>query len=327
VIAAVVAAAAAIAALPEGTVRYRAELGGIAVGVAEVRISCAAAGCAVRWGTRLRVPAESGGGISEAAIDVPVDREGRYRGGPIRVRRSGVDQAPAGEPGAVPASIVEVVLAGEAARDGAPRCVPFFDEERPQRRRACARREGDGLAAEIGGVAARIVAGEDGFPAEVDVAGRFRWIRDAAAEVPRDAPRLAGTAVAGPADPRTARAFCGAPVDPPVEATLAAGLPAADAEGQSCREKTARWLAAARARGLDGRTAVGVAWDGRGFVWHSWAEVRAGGGTWIPVDPSFGEAPARGPRFTLARFAQGDAASRDAAGVRILECWGTAKIE
>jgi hypothetical protein len=259
-----------------------------------------------------------------AEVTVAVDRDGRYRGGPLRVRRGDARSAPAGLVGAVPSALVEVALA--AAASAAERCLPFFDEERPAPRRACARRDGRGLVADVGGVAVRIEAGADGFAEVVTVADRFRWIRDPAAALPVDPVRLAGTRVPGPADPRAARVFCGVPVDPPSAPPGAAPLPAPASPGDSCREKTAAWLAAARARGLEGRTAVGVAWDGQAFVWHAWAEVRAGG-AWVPVDPSFGESPARGPRFTLARYADDDAAGRDAAGGRILGCWGHGRVE
>jgi hypothetical protein len=320
-------AGAALAALPQGTARYRAELGGIHVGLAEVRISCAGTTCEVRWSSRLRLPAEAGGGVAEAGVDVEVDPDGRYRGGALRVRRAGVTHALPGVKDAVPASIVEVALVAEAGGGGGERCLPFFDEERPSRRSACARREGGALVADVGGVAARIAPGADGFPREVVVEGRFRYVRDGSARVPASAPRLAGTRVPGPADPRTARRFCGVDVDAVPAAADVSGLPPPRAEGESCRERTEAWLAAARLRGVEGRTAVGVAWDGRRFVWHAWAEARAGGGVWIPVDPSFGERPARGPRFTLARFAAGDGPARDAAGARILACWGSASVE
>jgi len=125
--------------------------------------------------------------------------------------------------------------------------------------------------------------------------------------------------------PEAARRFCGRTAEPAALAALR-GLPAAAAEGRSCREKTARWLAAAAAVGRAGRHVVGVAWDGAAFVWHEWAEVRAGAG-WVPVDPSFGQLPAEGPRFALARFAPGDLAGEAEAGAAILACWGTARIE
>lgn len=308
------------AGLPAGAVRWRAELGGQPLGVAELSIACGGDRCDVRYASRLRLPVESGGGVAHAAVEVETDAAGRYRGGRLEVRRAGAVRSPGAPREAVPAALIEVVLAAEVAARGAEACVPFFDEERPALRRACARRDGAGLAAQVGGVPVRIVPGPDGLPSEVVVAGRVRYVRDAGAEVPRTPPRLAGTRVAGPAHPGAARLFCGVPVDPP--AAVDPALPAPRAEGESCREKTASWLAAARAKGVEGRTAVGVAWDGAVFVWHAWAEVRSGAG-WIPIDPSFGQAPARGPRFTVATYADGDAAARDAAGVRILGCWGS----
>ncbi len=316
-------AAAALLALPEGAARWRAELGGIVVGVAELRVSCAGGVCIVTHAIRLRRPEEAGGGVERVEVELPVDRDGRFRGGTVRVERNGVSRAGAGVPGAVPAALVEVVLA--ALGEG---CVPFFEEERPSERVACAGRALGAVAADVGGVHVRIAPGEDGFPREVEVAGRFRYVRDATAEVPRAAPRLAGTRVPGPSEPGAARRFCGAPRDPSPGAAAvgAGGLPAPRAAGASCREKTRAWLAAVRARGLLGRAAVGVAWDGESFVWHEWAEVRAQGG-WLAVDPSFGQRPAEGPRFTLARFDADDAPAREAAGARILACWGAAAVE
>jgi hypothetical protein len=320
-------ALALAAGLPAGTVRLRAELAGAPVGVADLAVTCRGARCDVRYRARLRLPAESGGAVSDASVEVEVDRAGRYRGGALRVRQAGTTRTPRAPAGAVPASLAELVLAAEAPADGGEICVGFFDEEQPELRRACARREAGGaLAADEGGIPVRIVPGPDGFPAEVVVAGRFRYVRDAAAVVPGAPPRLAGTRVPGPADPRAARSFCGVPVDPAPGAAGAGALPEPTAPGESCREKTAAWLALARRRGLEGRTAVGVAWDGQSFVWHAWAEVRSGG-TWLPVDPSFGQRPAQGPRFTVARYAEGDAAARDAAGGKILACWGSGAVE
>jgi hypothetical protein len=320
-------ALALAAALPSGSARVRAELAGTAVGTVDLSVACGPTRCDVRYRSRLRLPAESGGGVTDASVEVEVDRAGRYRGGALRFRRDGAARGGGGPEGAVPAALVEVVLAVEAPADGAEVCVPFFDEERPALRRACARRDRDGtLAADEGGVPVRIVPGADGLPHEVVVAGRFRYVRDAAAVLPRDPPRLAGTRIPGPADPAAARVFCGVPPDPVPDAARAQALPPPVAAGASCREKTAAWLAAARARGLDGRTAVGAAWDGRAFVWHAWPEVRVGD-AWIPVDPSFGQRPARGPRFTVARYGDHDPAARDAAGGRILGCWGAGVVE
>jgi transglutaminase-like putative cysteine protease len=69
-----------------------------------------------------------------------------------------------------------------------------------------------------------------------------------------------------------------------------------------------------------------VAFDGGAFVWHAWAEVQAGG-RWVPIDPAFRQAPARGPRFTLATWEDGDEEARAEAGRRILACWGRAAVE
>jgi hypothetical protein len=314
-------AAAALAALPEGTVRLRAELGGEPVGWAELRVACGGAACAVSYLSELVPPEESGGPVRRTRVDVEVDRDGRWVGGPLRTSGPG-----GGVRGAVPSAIVEVVLLGAvaAAPDGQA-CVTFFDELEPGERRACARRAGEDVVARLGEFPVRIVPGEGGFPREVRIA-RFRWVRDPSARLPAHGPRVAGARVPGPADPRDARRFCGVSLDAPPPATAPAGAPAPRAAGASCREKTAAWLAEARRRGLQGRTAVGVAWDGGGFVWHAWAEVRAGD-AWVPVDPSFGELPARGPRFTIARFADGDPAAREVAGDRILACWGDAGVE
>jgi transglutaminase-like putative cysteine protease len=98
------------------------------------------------------------------------------------------------------------------------------------------------------------------------------------------------------------------------------------AEGESCREKTARWIAVASRRGIEARTAIGVAWDGGAFVWHAWAEARVGD-RWIPVDPAFRQSPARGPRFTVARWEANGEEARIEAGRRVLRCWGRAGVE
>jgi hypothetical protein len=321
VIAALLAAAAA-AALPVGTARWRAELGGVPVGFAELRIACEGEACLAAYESRLRAPAEAGGAERRTRVEVEVDRGGRHRGGAVRVWSGARRQDAPGAEGAVPSALVEVVL---AAAGPEPACVDLFREGRRERARACGRRAGDAVEADVDGVGVRIVPGDAGFPAEIVVAGRFRFVADARAAVPPRPPALAGTRVPGPADPAAARAFCGAPVDaaPPPPPP---GLPPARAAGESCREKTRAWLETARRRGREGRTAVGVAWDGGGFVWHAWAEVRDGE-RWIAVDPSFGELPAGGPRFTLGRYADGDAAAREAAGARILACWGAARVE
>ncbi len=51
------------------------------------------------------------------------------------------------------------------------------------------------------------------------------------------------------------------------------------------------------------------------------------GGRWVAVDPAFRQAPARGPRFTVATWAPGDEAARAEAGRRLLACWGRGGVE
>jgi hypothetical protein len=328
--------ALALAALPEGAARYRFELSAEHVGVVELDVRCVEQGCAASYTSERRAPGEAGGGRSARRVEVAVDAEGRWRGGRLRVTEDGRAVRTAGRPGAVPASLAEVVLLsmlpeprGAGARASPPAretCVEIFEEETGEASRACGRREGDLVFATVLGLPETIAPGRDGFPARIVVGAQgARFVRDDGATMPREAPRLHGTAVAGPADPGRAQSFCGAPRDrEPAEADLSS-VPAPEAEGASCREKTAAWLALARREGLRGRTAVGVAWDGARFVWHAWAEVRLEQG-WVPVDPSFGELPAAGPRFTLAVYEDGDAAARRRAGERILPCWAAERV-
>jgi hypothetical protein len=313
------------AALPVGEARYRVELGGAHAGVATLAVSCAGEGCEARWSAALRAPAAAGGGPSRREVVVHTDREGRLAGA-VSLARDGESRPAIARPGEVPATVLELVLAAAArdARSGHA-CVPAFDEETGLAARACVRRDGAALEAELVGARARITPGADGFPELVELPAQgARFVRDPGAALPAAAPRLE-VRVPGP-PPAAARAFCGAPRDPPGRDGPPAGAPAATAPGASCREKALAWIERARAAGLDARAAVGVAFDGTGFAWHAWAEVRGRGG-WIAIDPTFGEAPARGPRFTLATFAPGDAAGEAEAGRRILACWGRARVE
>jgi hypothetical protein len=321
-------AAALAAALPGGTARWRFELGGEHVGAVALSIRCRGEACRATWTAERRPPAEAGARRSTRRVEVEVDRAGRWRGGALRVTEDGLPVKAAGAAGAVPASLAEVVLSASAPTAPAARevCLDVFHETTGETGRACARPQGDVLAASVLGVAETIAPAPDGFPAVVEVAAQgARFVRDDAATAPRDPPRLHGTVVAGPADPERAATFCGVPRDAEPDATDLGAVPAPRAEGRSCREKTAAWLARAARTGLEGRTAVGVAWDGRSFVWHAWAEVRVAGG-WLPVDPSFHELPARGPRFTLATWPEGDRAARLRAGERILACWARERV-
>lgn len=325
-------AAALAAALPAGTARWRFELGGEHVGAVALSIRCRGEACRATWTSERRPPAEAGARRSTRRVEVEVDRAGRWRGGALRVTEDGAPVRAGGVAGAVPASLAEVVLSA-AATEGAPGpaaardvCLDVFHETTGETGRACARPEGDVLAASVLGISETIAPAPDGFPAAVEVAAQgARFLRDAAATAPRDPPRLHGSVVPGPADPARAATFCGVPRDAEPAAAGLGPVPAPRAEGRSCREKTAAWLARAARAGLEGRTAVGVAWDGRSFVWHAWAEVRLAG-RWVPVDPSFGELPARGPRFTLATWPEGDRAARLRAGERILACWAKERV-
>jgi transglutaminase superfamily protein len=315
-------ALAAALALPEGTARYRVEVSGVAVGVAELAVRCEGPRCRSVWETRLRLPEEAGGAVVERRLEAELDRAGRAVGQVVRTADGGVARA-AAPAGRVPASLAELLLA-RAARSGAEACLEVFEEETLAPGRACGALEGGALAASVLGVRESVTPGADGFPAAVELPEQgARFVRDARAAVPARPPPLSPR-VAGPADPARAARFCGVERDPPPPAP-SSPLPPPDAPGGSCREKTAAYLARAAEAGREGRTALGVAWDGVGFVWHAWAELRDGD-RWIPVDPAFRELPARGPRFTLARHAPGDRAAALAAGRRVLACWGKAAV-
>ncbi|BDG03713.1 transglutaminase domain-containing protein [Anaeromyxobacter oryzae] len=318
-----VLAAALLAALPAGSARYRVEIGGVHVGVAELEVRCEGARCRARFASRLAHGEAAGGRIAARTTHVEVDGAGRVAG-PVAVEVDGAPVPARVVPGAVPAALAEVVLLDRLRAGGDP-CAEVFDEESGAAAPACARRDGEVAVVEVLGVVERIVPGADGWPAEIAIpAQRARYVRDEHAALPASPLRLE-VRVPGPADPRLARRFCGLEVDPPAPRAPAAA-PEPRAPGASCREQAAAWVALARARGLDARVAVGVAHDGAGFVWHAWAEVRDGA-AWIAVDPAFREAPARAPRFTVARYRPDDAAARDAAGRRILACWGAARVE
>ena len=317
--------AAALAApgdLPEGAARYRVELSGEVVGVASLGAACAAPPglCTVTWEARLRLPAASGGALASRRVRAPVDRRGVLAGAPEVVvdgRRPGAGDLRAG---AVPVSAAELVL---SARGGG--CVAAVDEETGRSGQACARLEGRRLRGRILGVEEEWTVGEDGLPERVELPGqRARYVRDGAARVPASPPPLE-VRVAGPPEGAAAARFCGRPPDPPAPEGDLSGLPEPRPDGSSCRAQAEAYAALVRRAGRPARIALGVAHDGEGFVWHAWVEVRTGVG-WIPVDPAFGQLPARGPRFTVARHA-GDPAGLAEAGRRILACWGRAAVE
>lgn len=313
--------ALALLALPaRAEATYRMELAGEHVGWARLTLACGDGACRARWESALRAPAEAGGGLVRRELEAETGRDGVARA----VRAGGASdgharRGAAGGAGHVPALLAEVLLAG--AGPGERRCLTVRDEESGRVGEACARRAGGWLVGEVLGERVRFRAEPGEAPAEVEVPDQgVRFVADPGAGLPARAPRLFGAAV--PADPDSPR-FCGLPPDPEPPPAPAA-VPRAWPGGGSCRERTRRYLALAGRSGLPGRHAVGVAFDGAGLAWHEWAELRVAG-RWIPVDPSFEQAPARGPRFTVARWAEDAPASRAAAGRAVLRCWAGAR--
>lgn len=328
------------ATLPEGKARWRFEMSGEQVGVIELSIHCEEENgtCAVQWSADRRAPAETGGKRSSRRVELDVDREGRWQGGRLRVVDDEGGLRVAGFPGSVPSVLAEVLFARTISLPprkgwraslpplGPETCVDAFDEASGVRGKACARRDGDALSATVLGTVEKLVPGPGGFPGTIEIPAQgARFVRDDEATTPRQAPRLHGMVVGGPDDPAQAATFCGVPRDPEPPAQNLSFLPPPRAEGATCREKTAAWLARAARAKLTGRTAVGVAWDGTRFVWHAWPEVLLERG-WVAVDPSFEQLPARGPRFTLATYEDTDERARQKAGERVLACWGRERV-
>jgi hypothetical protein len=313
----------AAAPLPLGTARYAMLLGGEPVGVVELSLRCEGPACLAAWESRQRLPAEAGGGVRSRRVEVPVDRAGRATG-PARVVEPEWTRERVLPAGAVPIMLAEVALTATAGAERA--CLDAADERTGKVVRACGARRGEWLEVTVGRERERVKGAPGAYPSELEVVAQgVRFRLDAAAGLPAAPPLLFGVRIPAPEDPRDATSFCGVRLDPVPRPDAAAGLPEPKASGPSCRERTAAWLAQAREAGLRGRTAVGAAHDGGAFVWHAWAEVLVGG-RWVPVDPSFRQAPARGPRFTLATYEDGDDAARAEAGRRILACWGRAAV-
>lgn len=308
-------AAVLVAALPASAeTRYRVELDGQHLGWARLAVACAGGGCRVGWESALRQPDEAGGGLVTRRIDASLDAAGRARSLRVEVVADGRSWRGKGRAGAIPALVGELMLLD--AREGERRCLEVTDEESGRSGAACARRGGAWVEGDTLGEPVRLRASPGELPQEVLVPGqRMRFVADAGAALPPAAPRLFGVEV--PAAGEGGR-WCRRTPD----RNVASGgeAPRSFPPGASCRERTARYLALAAARGLRGRHAVGVAFDGHAMVWHEWAELWTGG-RWLPVDPSFEQVPAAGRRFTLARFEEGDVAARAAAGRAVLGCW------
>ncbi len=370
------AIAAGVADIPEGMARYRVEIAGMPVGVAELSVSChGSSGCRLSWESRLKLPAASGGVVRSRHIAARVRRGGELEGR-VELAVDGARRTVRGRPETVPLALAELAL---VARGGG--CLEVLDEETGRIGTACATLRAQGQPDEAAparqrapeaersfaagsdleragglgerrlpsrsetgepstppvqmpgarmrvdalGVIEEVTAGRDGFPEAVEIpAQRTRFVRDAAAEVPGAAPPLE-VRVPGPPAGRAPHRFCGRAPDAPAPRADLSAFPVPRPDGSSCREQARAYAAALRARGLPARVAVGVAHDGAGFVWHAWTEARTAAG-WVAVDPAFGELPARGPRFTIARHG-GDVAGLAQAGRRVLECWGKSSVE
>lgn len=71
----------------------------------------------------------------------------------------------------------------------------------------------------------------------------------------------------------------------------------------NCQSHTRLYLSLARAAGIPTRFVSGLVYvEGKGFLYHSWAESYVG--YWLPVDPTFGEVPAN---VTHLKLVEGDA--------------------
>jgi len=305
---------------PRAEARYRVELAGEHVGWALLREACGAATCDVTWRSELRLPRDAGEGTVGREIAARVHPDGRAIRVHVRARAGGRERAAQeGAEGPVPASLAELVLS--RAADGERRCVRVRDEESGREGEACARRDGAWLEGDVLDEPIRFRAGSGEPPVEVLLpAQRARFVADRGAALPARGPRLFGVEVPLATG---ARRFCGVALDPPPP-PAPPDVPRSYPEGASCRERSARYAALAARAGLRARLAVGVAFDGRALVWHEWVEVFAGG-RWVPVDPSFEQAPAEGPRFTVARFDEGDSVRRAEAGRAVLACWSAGR--
>jgi hypothetical protein len=104
--------------------------------------------------------------------------------------------------------------------------------------------------------------------------------------------------------------------------TITFGVPNAlqvlNARSGDCNEHTQLFLALARASGIPARSAAGLAYVKGRFYYHAWPEVFLG--TWVAVDPTFGEFPADAAHL---RFVNGGL-NRQAELLRLI---GVLKIE
>jgi len=114
------------------------------------------------------------------------------------------------------------------------------------------------------------------------------------------AARLAG----GSRDPRVVAERINRWVHDSVRKSITVGVPDAlqvlSARRGDCNEHTQLYLALARAAGVPARGASGLAYLNGKFYFHAWPEVYLG--SWVAVDPTFGQFPADAAHL---RFATG----------------------
>ncbi len=320
--------ALALSALPaDASRRYRWEIAGEPVGWAALSVRCGGGRCQVRFESASLRPEAAGGGATSRRLEAETDPDGLLLGASWSGEGTAGEQHRQAVGERAAALLAEVLLA--SADEGERRCLEVEDEVSGQAGAACATRRGEWLEGTVRGEPLRVRGAAGRLPEEVVLPGQgSRFVVDSSAALPPRPPRLFGVRVAAPpgAEGDSALRFCGLPPEPVDPEPPPRGLPEEFPASSNCREATARWLEAAAGRGVSGRHVVGVAFDGSGFVWHEWAEVRAGG-RWVAVDPAFRQAPALGMRFAVARYTAGDAAGRAEAGRRVLACWGRARIE
>lgn len=93
-------------------------------------------------------------------------------------------------------------------------------------------------------------------------------------------------------------------VTPAPAAGLASALNVLASRRGDCNERTALYVALARAAGIPARPVAGLLAAGGRFYYHAWPEVYLG--DWVPVDPTLGQFPADAGhlRFAIGGFAR-----------------------
>ncbi len=103
--------ALALVALPDSAeARYRVEIGGEAVGFAQLTLRCRRDQCQMSWESALRAPAEAGGGVVSRRIEATTSRQGETRAMRLRSEADGNVRRGEQGPGPAPASLAELLL-------------------------------------------------------------------------------------------------------------------------------------------------------------------------------------------------------------------------